>query len=211
MQQPTLGQRVCVLMRITLKLCSVTAQVMLLLFSVVVIESDAHGNSIMIDFEQSKKDISTWIETVLSEPQPQLNGISRCPFAAPALANDRVSWTQGHSVAEDIAAAIAAWHQGLEIAVLIYDAAIDAVQFSQAVEAANHDICQSQGFIALEDHPENLEHIAGLIMNQGQYALVLLAPAAKLHKASQMLRTRGYYANWTQQDLENVVNWRWSC
>jgi len=177
----------------------------------VVVKTDEHGNSIMIDLEQAKKHISAWINTVLSEPQAQLNGMARCPFAAPALANDRVAWVLGTAAATDIATAIAQWQDHLEITVLVYDPATDAEEFSRSVETANRDCCQAQGFIALEDHPNHVEHIAGLHMNQGQYALVLLAPAAKLHKASQMLRARGYYANWTQQDLDTVVTWRWSC
>jgi hypothetical protein len=175
------------------------------------IETNLHGNSIMLDLDQAKKDISTWILTVLSEPAPELNGISRCPFAAAALANDRVMWITGSNVAVDIREAIASWQPNCEIAVLIYPADIDADDFSQAVESANSEICRPSSFIALEDHPRAVENVAGLIMNQGQHALILVTPAAKLHKASQMLRARGYYTNWTAAELDMVVNWRWSC
>ena len=211
MQQPSLGQRSCVLMRFAVQLCPVAAEIRPFLGTMVMIVSNTHGNSIMLDLDQAKKHISTWINTVLSEPQPELNGIARCPFAAPALSNDRVAWMQGTDPAADIAAAIAAWQDRLEIAVLIYDASIDAAEFSRAVAAANAEICKHQGFIGLEDHPAVVERIAGLDMNQGQYALILLAPAAKLHRASQMLRARGYYDNWTSSDLENVIDWRWPC
>jgi len=185
---------------------------MAFLGTIVMSVSNLHENSIMIDLEQAKKDISSWISTVLSEPQPQLNGMGRCPFAATALQNDKVAWMLGsRDVQQDISAAIAAWQEGQEIAVLIYDTSWNPQSFADTVEAANHEVCKPQGFISLEDHPAAVENIAGLEMNQGQHALVLLTPAAKLHKASQMLRARGYYKNWTSEDLDTVVNWRWSC
>jgi hypothetical protein len=165
----------------------------------------------MLDLDTAKKQISTWIDTVLTEPQAELNGISRCPFAATALANDRVAWALGSDVASDVESAMDNWQHHLEIAVIVYDPSIDPAAFAIAVESANHHICQPRSFIALEDHPAVPERVAGLSMNQGQYALLLLTPAAKLHRASQMLRARGYYDNWSQQDLDTVVNWRWSC
>jgi hypothetical protein len=165
----------------------------------------------MLDLDTAKKHVSTWIDTVLTEPQAELNGISRCPFAATALAKDRVAWALGSDVASDVEAAIDNWQDHLEIAVIVYDPSIDPAAFAIAVESANHHICQPRSFIALEDHPAAPERVAGLSMNQGQYALLLLTPAAKLHRASQMLRARGYYDNWSQQDLDTVVNWRWSC
>ena len=179
--------------------------------TVVMTVDNSHGHSIMLDLDQAKKHISTWIDTVLTEPQPELNGISRCPFAATALARDRVAWALGSDVSSDVEAAIDHWQDHLEIAVTVYDPSIDPAAFATAVESANHHICRARSFIALEDHPAAPERVAGLSMNQGQYALVLLMPAAKLHGASQMLRARGYYDNWSTEDMDAVVNWRWSC
>ena len=64
------------------------------------------------------------------------------------------------------------------------------------------------GLVALEDHPHDPEIIAGEPMNQGTWAILLVQATAKLNAASKMLAKQGYYDLWTQEQLDDVVNWR---
>jgi hypothetical protein len=68
---------------------------------------------------------------------------------------------------------------------------------------------QNNGLIALEDHPEINETICNINFNNKKYAIVIIQKSEKLRNASEILNKRGYYRNWTQYDLNNVVNWRW--
>jgi hypothetical protein len=65
-----------------------------------------------------------------------------------------------------------------------------------------------KGLVALEDHPDDIEVVNGATMNQGTWALVLIQESSKLKAASDMLKKQGYYDNWTQEQLDDVVNWR---
>jgi len=62
--------------------------------------------------------------------------------------------------------------------------------------------------VALEDHPSDVEKVNGVTMNQGKWAMVLLQNTSKLNNASEILRTQGYYDKWTQEELDDVVTWR---
>ena len=45
-------------------------------------------------------------------------------------------------------------------------------------------------------------------MNFGLCSLVLVQRLSKLNNASKVLKEKGYYDNWTQEDLDEVVTWR---
>ena len=71
-----------------------------------------------------------------------------------------------------------------------------------------NDIAMKKDLVALEDHPESVEIINGARMNFGPCILILVQKLSKLNKASDILKKRGYYDNWTQEDLDKVVTWR---
>ena len=73
---------------------------------------------------------------------------------------------------------------------------------------ANDTVLVPNGFVALEDHPDTTEAIGDLKFNMGKYALVLIQESKKLHMASKDLEKLGYYENWSEEYLDDVVNWR---
>jgi hypothetical protein len=163
-----------------------------------------------IDLEIAKQDLSDWIVNFLDVPQSILNNIAPCPFAKAALLNNKIKFIVGSdSVIQDMLLLNAQWDSEYEGVVLIYPKDIDAEKFVNSVEYINENYYQHSGLLALEDHPQILETIAGLRFNNHKYAIVIIQYAEKLRKASEMLRKRGYYKNWSSNDLDNVVNWRW--
>ena len=60
----------------------------------------------------------------------------------------------------------------------------------------------------LEDHPDATERINNVVMNFGLCALLFIQKKDKLAQASQQLKSKGYYSVWTEEELEEVVNWR---
>ena len=62
--------------------------------------------------------------------------------------------------------------------------------------------------ITLEDHPHDEEIINGAKMNFGKCILVLVQRLSAINEASNILKDRGYYANWSVENLNDVVSWR---
>lgn len=164
-----------------------------------------------IDLDTAKQDLSYWIINFLDVPQVVLNNIAPCPFAKAALLNNKIQFIIGSdSVVQDMLMLNAQWDNVYEGVVLIYPSDIDAEKFITSVAEVNEKYFSHSGLLALEDHPQIPETIAGLRFNNHKYAIVIVQRAEKLSKASEMLSKRGYYKNWTSQDLEAVVGWRWS-
>ena len=68
--------------------------------------------------------------------------------------------------------------------------------------AMPHDI------VALEDHPNDPEIINGVKMNFGKCILVLVQRLSVINRKSLALKDQGYYDNWSEENLDDVVNWR---
>jgi hypothetical protein len=163
-----------------------------------------------IDLDTAKQDLSDWIINFLDVPQAVLNNIAPCPFAKTALVNGKIRFIVGSdSVVQDMLQLNAQWDSEYEGVVLIYPSDIDADKFVSSVEEVNEKCYRHSGLLALEDHPQIPEDIVGLRFNNHKYAVVIIQRAEKLRKASEILSKRGYYKNWTQQDINNVVGWRW--
>jgi len=163
-----------------------------------------------IDLETAKQDLSDWIVNFLDIPQAVLNNIAPCPFAKAALINNKINFVIGSdSIIQDMLLLNSQWNSEYEGVVLIYSRDIDAEKFSESVEYVNQYYYKNSGLLALEDHPQVIEDIAGLRFNNHKYAIIIIQRAEKLQKASEILAKRGYYKNWTRQDIESVVTWRW--
>jgi hypothetical protein len=53
----------------------------------------------------------------------------------------------------------------------------------------------------LEDHPDSVEDVNGVVMNQGKYALVLVQSLSKLNVAAKQMGAKGFYHAWPEEYL----------
>jgi hypothetical protein len=67
-----------------------------------------------------------------------------------------------------------------------------------------------EDIVALEDHPNDPEIINGVKMNFGKCILVLVQRLSVINRKSEWLRAEGYYDNWSEENLDDVVNWRFN-
>lgn len=163
-----------------------------------------------------QQDLEDWIYNWVSVYNNNLQSVP-CPFAKQAYVDGKIHIHQvepigGYSVAEliyyNLDQATQAWPIDKEVIVLGCDpAAITAAELADTVSDCNA-LLESRGYVALEDHPDSLEIVAGETMNQGSWALVLLQSKEKLNKASAILERQGYYKTWSKENLDDVVNWR---
>jgi hypothetical protein len=158
------------------------------------------------------KDIEHWVHDWVSIHNPALEAVP-CPFAKQAIVDDKIVYCYCDTREEIIESLKILADNGLagnkEVLVIGIDPAqISSEDFQLLTADANSTYLGSAGFVALEDHPADLEIINGAPMNQGQWALLLVQSKSKLDKASAMLEKQGYYKKWSQENLNDVVEWR---
>lgn len=160
--------------------------------------------------EQLKEDISMWITDWVSVHNEQLGHVP-CPFAKQALFNNKIDYATAQDL-DGVKRLLQLFAiGGIKNDVLIIG--IDknnilAHDLSSLVKYVNNTILMPAGFVALEDHPDDEEFINSVKMNQGTWALVLVQATDKINQASLILKKQGYYDNWSQQEYDDVVSWR---
>ena len=157
-----------------------------------------------------ESDINTWILERLSDNHPAFNDLPACPFAKEALLNNRVvihALDNNEDFYTLLDAYTQSWPEGKEVVVLgCTPDHISSADLTQIVDTASEDFLSSRGYIALEDHPDETESVAGYVVNQGSYALVLLQSAQKLNKARLILDRKGYYKHWDSEYKQEVLS-----
>ena len=150
-------------------------------------------------------DITDWIYDFLNVAQPALGGHKVCPFAATARWRAQV----GTDPSNDLINLATHWDDGKDVVVLAYDPQVVSARFlEQAVEQANLRVLIPIDLLALEDHPDDLESVNGVIMNNGKYAIILVQRFSKIDAAACSLRPQGYYATWPKDYYDRVAGWR---
>jgi hypothetical protein len=76
-----------------------------------------------------------------------------------------------------------------------------ADEFNELVETVNVSYLAQRGLIALADHPDDVESVAGVIMNQGTYAIVFVQDLAKLNHFARILGKKDFYKDWPEDYL----------
>lgn len=164
----------------------------------------------MLPEHDFKEDIEEWITNWVSVYNPGLEAVP-CPFAKGAMMKRSIQYLVMESKLElDMRLAdISTLPEGKEvIAIGIDPDLITADDLRELVQFHNYGHFMDEGLITLEDHPDALELINGVKMNQGVWAIVLIQSSVKLHEATQKLRAQGYYKNWTPENIKEVVSWR---
>jgi hypothetical protein len=163
----------------------------------------------VLDPETVQADILAWSETFVEVPHPALGGWPPCPFARQARLNKTIQVLTGVDPYFDLRNR-ARWGMGkYEVIVYAYnpdDWPYD--RFHVAIEDANQECLLAHDLLALEDHPDDVEDVNGVIMNQGKYALVLVQSLSKLNTAAKQMSTKNFYHTWPEEYLTVLFNHR---
>ena len=153
-----------------------------------------------MNFDQAKQEITQWIVDFVEKPNPMLNNWAPCPYARQARVNNQVDIRAGcFNPIDDLKQA------GLgdyDVVAYVYGPERwPADEFNQLVEIVNVSYLSQRGLIALADHPDDVEMVKGVSMNQGTYAIVFLQQADKLDDAAKQLGSKGFYDGWDEEYL----------
>jgi hypothetical protein len=146
-----------------------------------------------------------WMEEFVEAPHPSLGGWPPCPFARQARLSRNIDIRQGQDPYNDCVSLLD-YDWSKEVVVFWYDD-IDPALFIDLVNRAN-SVLLEKDIVALEDHPETEEIIAGVKMNFGLCPIIVLQKNSKLNIAADQLKEKGYYHSWSQADVDKIVTWR---
>jgi hypothetical protein len=165
----------------------------------------------MTDINQVQEHISTWVNNCLSIPHPELAGFPICPYSKKALLDNRVliQWFDSSQLLNIITQLPQIWQDDFDMVILATDPeTISYKTLTDLVMNAN-DTLSKVDLVALRDHPGSVIDIPrSAESTNGKYALVFLQRLSKLQEASEQLSKLGYYQHWTEEELEDSVNWR---
>lgn len=154
-----------------------------------------------MNFTQAKIDIEQWIVDFVEKPNPLLNNWPPCPYARQARLNQQVDIRPGcFNPIDDLKQVVMG---EFDVVAYVYDRERWAAdEFNQLVEITNHVHLASQGLIALADHPDDVESVNGVVMNQGTYAIVFVQDINKLNHFAKILGSKGFYNGWDEEYLK---------
>ena len=93
--------------------------------------------------------------------------------------------------------------QEYEVVIYYYDPKeISATELSLKCNEINESY---PDIVALEDHPDEPEDVAGYSLNQGTWALILIQHRHKLEQAREKLKLTDYYRHWSAEYLSDVL------
>lgn len=163
-----------------------------------------------------ESDIHNWILNKLSVEDKAFSGMPACPFAKTALLDNKVKCIELKNIFDHISMAdyllaelenyTYHWPKDIDVIVLGCDPKlISAEKLSEITEHANNTFIGERGYLVLEDHPDHIESVDGFVVNQGNWALLLLQSRDKIITARKILDRRGYYKNWDADYYKEVV------
>jgi hypothetical protein len=159
----------------------------------------------MLTQESVTSALIKWMEEFVEVPHPSLGGWPPCPFARQARLSKNIDIRSGSDPFADCISLID-YDWTKEVVVFWYDD-INPELFIDLVNRAN-SVLLEKDIVALEDHPDTEEIIAGIKMNFGLCPIIVLQKNSKLNLAADQLKEKGYYHTWTQADVDKIVTWR---
>jgi len=163
----------------------------------------------MLDLTTVKQAIEQWIVDFVEVPHPALGGWAPCPYARKARLDRDFTVRVGVNPYFDLINVARDGLGGKSVLILVYDPKeFLYTQFTSDLQAANKEALLMNDMIALEDHPDDLEIVNGVAMNQGTYALALVQSLSDLNHKAQLIARKGFYETWPEKYLTDLFQHR---
>ena len=166
--------------------------------------------------------ILQWMEKFVEVPHPSFGNMPPCPYARQYRVQDKIKivetplvpkWGAPQDIWVTAEQVYETWNDDFEAIIVARENVARRYNSAEMVSARIkelNDKYKSKDLVALEDHPMDPEEIDGVQMNHGGLILVVIQRLSKINKHSEMLKGGEYYDKWSQQNLDDVVNWRFS-
>jgi len=158
-----------------------------------------------MDQQSIRQKLERWLVEFVEKPNPLLNNWPPCPYARQARLSNQI-----HIVFDsplEIARYVS-FLDSYDVVVLCFDSAEYSTSQVELFTKHINSVLIWKDCVVLEDHPDSSEFVNGVKMNFGECGLMVLQRLSKLNTAADQLREKGYYTTWSEENLDQVVNWR---
>jgi hypothetical protein len=159
-----------------------------------------------MDEQSIRQQLEQWLTNFVEQSNPLLNNWPPCPYARQARLANRIYivFDSPLEIAEYVS-----FLNDYDVVVLCFDhVKFSASQIELFTKHIN-SILLWKDYVVLEDHPDSAEFINGVKMNFEKCGLMVLQRLSKLNTAADQLKNKGYYTTWSEENLDQVVNWRY--
>lgn len=157
-----------------------------------------------------REDIEQWVNEFVSVFNPKLNAVP-CPFAKAAIVKDSVEYVEAESDVDIVNICYelgkSEWQKPIVIIGIDPERIIPA-NLTRITQLVNAEYLGPSGYIALPDHPYDKEVIAGVEMNQGKWALLIIQEQAELNNGRDILMKTSYYDTWTEEQVKEMHDYK---
>ena len=162
-----------------------------------------------MDIDQVRQDIENWIVNFVEVPHTALGGFSPCPYARSARLKKSYEIYLGSDPYYDLKNRARYGMGNKEVVIYVYDPQEwNHGLFSSSIATANTEFLLPADILALEDHPDDVENVNGVIMNQGKYAMALVQSLSDLNTKAKLVARKGFYNTWPEEYLQALFQHR---
>lgn len=163
----------------------------------------------MLNIDQVKNDIEQWIQNFVEVPHPALGGFPPCPYARSSRLKNSYAVFLGADPYYDLKNRGRQGMGNLEVVIYVYDPKEwNHDMLAGSIELVNKEVLLPRDMLALEDHPDDVEIVNGVSMNQGTYALALVQSLGDLNTKAQQMASKGFYDVWPEDYLTALFQHR---
>jgi hypothetical protein len=159
-----------------------------------------------MDQDQIREKLTQWLINFVENPNPLLGNWAPCPYARQARLANKIHVVFNSPL--EIAGYVT-FLDDYDVVVLCFDPADYSANQVELFTKHINSVLLWQDYVVLEDHPDAEELVAGVRMNFGECGLMVLQKLTKINQAADMLRAKGYYDGWSEENLAPVVDWRY--
>lgn len=162
-----------------------------------------------MDLDQVKADIEAWLVNFVEVPHSALGGFPPCPYARSARLKKSYEVYLGSDPYYDLKNRARYGMGNKEVIIYAYNPVEWPHElFAASIESANTEHLLRADILALEDHPDDIENVNGVIMNQGKYALALVQSLSDLNAKAKLMASKGFYDSWPEEYLQALFQHR---
>ena len=150
----------------------------------------------------SNQKIEDWVLNFLSKPNSAFDNLPPCPYAKKAWLDGNVEVKEFQSFAS-MRKDLDEWNKEVVIYLFQYTTLPRCGELEVLSSKFNE---QYPDFLFLEESPDLVEDVGGVIVNQGDLCMMIVQKRKEVEEAREELKKTGYYDNWTVEMKDRIMN-----
>ena len=150
----------------------------------------------------SNQKIEDWVLNFLSKPNSAFDNLPPCPYAKKAWLDGNVEVKEFQSFAS-MRKDLDEWNKEVVIYLFQYTTLPRCGELEALSSKFNE---QYPDFLFLEESPDLVEDVGGVIVNQGDLCMMIVQKRKELEEAREELKKTGYYDKWSEDMKERIMD-----